>query len=81
MSTVTSFLVETYTPATTSVATTESRLQRAAAGTPVHYAQSIFVPEDEVCFYLFDDAPSAESVDAIIRSSGIVPQRIMRVRV
>jgi hypothetical protein len=76
---VTSFLVESYTPASTRLADTQARLRHAAAGTSVSYARSIFVPDDEICFHLVD-APSVASVDGVIRAAGIVAQRIMEVR-
>jgi hypothetical protein len=38
-------------------------------GTPVRYLHSIFVPEDETCFYLYE-APSVESVcEAALRAA------------
>ena len=56
---VKSFLVETYAPATTLVTDIEALVRHASAGTAVRYARSIFVPEDEVCFHLFEAAPSS----------------------
>ena len=77
---VTSFLVETYTPATTPVAETEALVRRATIGTPVRYARSIHVPDDEVCFHFFESAPSRAAVDAVLRAAGVVAQQIMEVR-
>jgi hypothetical protein len=76
---VTSFLVETYTPAATSVAEIEARARRAAHGTAVRYVRSIFVPEDEICFHLLD-APSRAVVNAVIHAAGIAGDRIMEVK-
>jgi hypothetical protein len=46
-----------------------------AAGTPVRYLRSIFVPSDEICFHLFE-AASAEGVQQAISRAGIAVQRI-----
>jgi hypothetical protein len=77
---VTSFLAETYTPTTTPVAETEALVRRATIGTPVRYARSIHVPDDEVCFHLFECAPSRAAVDSVLRAAGIVAQQIMEVQ-
>jgi hypothetical protein len=76
---VTSFLVESYTPAAASPIQIEASARRAASGTSVRYVRSIFVPDDEICFHLLQ-APSADSVDAVIRAAGITHQRIMEVK-
>ena len=76
---MTSFLVESYTPATASPADIEASARRAATGTSVRYVRSIFVPDDEICFHLLQ-AASADSVDAVIRAAGITHQRIMEVK-
>jgi hypothetical protein len=75
---VTSFLVESYTPAAASTAQIEASARRAASGTSVRYVRSIFVPDDEICFHLLQ-ATSADSVEAVIRAAGIDHQRIMEV--
>ena len=70
------FLVEIYASRTDAAAVERSaiRAQRAAEeltreGTPVRYLRSIFVPEDETCFLLYE-ARSAEAVrDALRRAS------------
>jgi len=76
---VTSFLVESYTPAAASPTEIEASARRAASGTSVRYVRSIFVPDDEICFHLLQ-GPSADSVDAVIRAAGIRHQRIMEVK-
>jgi hypothetical protein len=76
---VTSFLIESYTPAATQLTDTQARLRDAAAGTAVRYVRSIFVPDDEICFHLVY-APSVASADVLLRAAGIVAQRIMEVR-
>jgi uncharacterized protein DUF4242 len=65
---MTEFLVELYVSGTdpTAVATTTQRAEHAAveltaAGIPVHFVRSIFVPADETCLFLFE----AESIEAV----------------
>jgi hypothetical protein len=62
------FLVELYVSCTESngVERRVERAQRAAvelsaAGTPVRFVRSIFVPVDETCLFLFE----ADSIDAV----------------
>jgi Protein of unknown function (DUF4242) len=48
-----------------------ARVRRAAEdysreGTPVRYLRSIYVPDDETCFLIFE-APSAEAVREVAR--------------
>src|SRR5262245_19008355 len=58
-----------------------ARRARAAAeglkgyGGPVRYVGSIFLPQEETCFYLYE-APSAEAVREVSRLAGIVPDRV-----
>jgi hypothetical protein len=44
-------------------------------GTPVRFAGSFFVPEDEICLYTFD-APSLGDVERIVECAGL---RLLRV--
>ena len=48
----------------------------AAAGTPVHYLRSTFVPEDETCFHLFE-ASSADAVSKTTTRAGIGEVRVV----
>ena len=78
---MTSFLVETYTPAAESLGDATARIRLAVtelsqAGTPVRYLRSIFVPADEMCLYLFE-APSAEAVREASERAGLLPGRIV----
>jgi Protein of unknown function (DUF4242) len=78
---VISFLVETYAPSSVARADVETRARRAAAelartGIPVRYVRSIFVPEDEMCLYLFE-ARSADAVREASERAGIAPERIV----
>jgi hypothetical protein len=44
-------------------------------GTPVRLVRSIFVPEDETCFYLYE----AESSDAVIEAARRAELRVDRI--
>jgi hypothetical protein len=51
------------------------RVRRAAEeysreGTPVRYLRSIFVPDDETCFLIFE-APSADAVREVARRAAL----------
>jgi hypothetical protein len=78
---VRSFLVEIYAPATGAIAAIERRILAASteltqAGTPVRYVRSIFVPEDEICLYLFE-ADTSDSVREATVRAGISALRIV----
>ena len=69
---MTEYLVELYRERTqVQAAAEDGERARAAAellagsGTPVRLIRSIFVPEDETCFLLFD-SPSASAVRAVL---------------
>jgi hypothetical protein len=77
-----SYLLETYTPAATLLQELEARVRSAAAelsesGTPVRYVRSIFVPEDETCFHLLD-GPSRDAVAETAKRAGISTLRITK---
>jgi len=77
----TTFIAEAYTPSGTSVAELEARARLAAdelarAGTRIRYLHSIFVPEDETCFHLFE-AGSADAVREAIERASLGPHRIV----
>jgi uncharacterized protein DUF4242 len=44
-------------------------------GTPVRYLRSLYVPEDETCFFLLD-APSADTVREAAQRAGLPFERI-----
>jgi uncharacterized protein DUF4242 len=78
---VTNYLVESYTPTTTDLDEVERRASRAAedlsvAGHMVRYVRSIYVAEDETCFYLFD-AESADTVRLASERADLHAQRIV----
>jgi hypothetical protein len=77
-----SFLVELYVSRTDLAAfERDAESARRAAeqlsrqGTPVQYLHSLFVPEDETCFHLYE-AASAESVRAATEGAGLWCARI-----
>ena len=78
-----SYLVETYLArgdATGRVAC-EQRARSAAEaltreGTRVHFDQAIHVPEDEICFFVFDAPTSAEAATAA-KLAALHPLRVV----
>jgi hypothetical protein len=46
---------------------------------PVRFDQSIYVPEDEICFFVFE-APSADIADSTARRAGLDPVRVVEAR-
>jgi hypothetical protein len=74
------FLVELYAADGAAVARGVALTRRAAErltceGTRVRHLRSIFVPEDETCFFLYE-AASAEAVDLAARESGLPFERV-----
>jgi len=76
------FLAELYVSRTDAdvVAHSASLARRGAEeltreGTPVRYLRSIFVPDDETCFYLFE-AASVDGVRAVADRTGLRFDRI-----
>jgi hypothetical protein len=79
------FLVELYVPRADRAgaeAAAERALSAAAEltreGTPVRYLRSIFVPEDETCFFLYE-AASAEDVERATRRASLRLERAVAV--
>jgi Nickel responsive protein SCO4226-like len=79
---VAEFLIELYISRTDSAAVERSAEKaRLAAeeltreGTPVRWLRSIFVPEDETCFFLYE-AASAEAVREGARRAAIPFERV-----
>lgn len=76
-----SYLVETFLPrhAAGERSARESRARSAAAeeanGT-VRFERSIHVPEDEVCFFVFE-APSSRRVAFVAERAGLDPIRVV----
>jgi hypothetical protein len=73
--TLTQFLVEVFVPRTDSVRANRLALDAEAAarrmqeeGIPVRYARSIFVPDEETCFILYQAATVDDVVDAAERA-------------
>ena len=77
------FVVEQYVSRVddTSARRSSERARLAAAevngeGTAVRYVRSIFVPEDETCFYLYE-AVSADAVREAVQRAGLQFERII----
>lgn len=74
------FLVEAYSPARATRA--ETKAARSAAtelsrtGKPVRYLRTIFVPEDQTCFHVFE-ARSVQAVREVAERAGLSPDRIV----
>jgi len=78
-----SYLVETYLARGEAGvrAARERRARSAAEGlaqgpTRVRFDRSIHIPEDEICFYVFD-APSAGDAALVARRAGLDPIRVV----
>jgi hypothetical protein len=52
-----------------------ARARAATEGEPVRFLRSIFVPEDDACFLLFE-GPSADSVRAAALRAKLGPRRV-----
>jgi len=73
------YLVETYL-ARSQAGERDARHQRASCaaedltqeGTPVQLQHSIYVPEDEICFFVFD-APSSRDAALVAERAGLDP--------
>jgi hypothetical protein len=79
------FLVELYVPRTEDAALKRgaAKARRAAQrltreGTPVRYLRSIFVPDDEICFHLYE-AETAEVVREAVRRAQLSFERVTAV--
>jgi hypothetical protein len=78
---VASFLVEAYTPLVAGIEEIERRVREVAlelsrTGSQVRYVRSIYVPEDEICFHLFD-AASIDDVRLASEQARLGHQRIV----
>lgn len=73
-----SYLVETYLARDQSKerAARERRARAAAEELMLRFERSIHVPEDEICFYVFD-APSARDAVRVAERAGLHPIRIV----
>lgn len=65
------FLVEAYAGriSESTCAELAARARAAGAGTSVRYLRSIFVPEDETCFHLFEGASLQAVAEASTRAA------------
>jgi hypothetical protein len=75
---VPSYLIETYLARGRAGerAQREQRARSAAEQTGVRFERSIYVPEDEICFFIVD-APSSRHAALIAERAGLEPVRIV----
>ena len=80
------FLLEVYATRTDPGAVDEAVRRAGAAadslaseGSHVRYVRSIFVPEDETCFYVYE-ADSVDTVHEVARRAGLCVDRIVEAR-
>lgn len=79
---MTEYLVEAYVPRLAAAAvhgvveaTARAAEEVTREGTPVNVVRSIFVPEEETCFYLFR-SPSLEAVRETAERAGLHLERV-----
>jgi Nickel responsive protein SCO4226-like len=53
----------------------EASRQMRCEGTPIRFLRSVFVPEDDVCFLLYE-APTPEAVHAAAGRAGLIARRV-----
>lgn len=76
------FLVELYRPRSASALACAAHRARVGAqevtrtGTPVRFVRAIFVPDDEICFHLYE-AATAEAAGEAARRAGVVFERVL----
>jgi len=75
------FMVEAYAPASSEIADLSAQARRAerADDSAVKHLRSILVPDDEICFHLYE-AESADTVAHAIHVGGMRAQRIVEVK-
>jgi uncharacterized protein DUF4242 len=56
----------------------EASRQMTSEGTPIRFLRSVFVPEDDVCFFLYQ-APTPETVHAAAAKAGLNARRVRAV--
>jgi hypothetical protein len=73
-----SYLVETYLARSQADerAACDKRARSAANGLAVRFDQSIYIPEDEICFFVFD-APSSRDAALAAQLAELGPLRIV----
>lgn len=70
-----SYLVETYAPGSSDLADLAEKARNAADG-QVRYVRSVFVPEDETCFHVFE-GPSARAIEVLAKAAPFAGARIV----
>jgi hypothetical protein len=73
-----SYLVETYLARSQAGerAACDKRARSAAKGPAVRFDQSIYIPEDEICFFVFD-APSGREAARAAQQAELRPIRVV----
>lgn len=73
-----SYLVETYLARSQAGerAARDERARSAANGPAVRFDQSIYIPEDEICFFVFD-APSGREATRAAQRADLRPIRVV----
>ena len=77
-----SFLAETYLPRPGKARLRSAQRARAAAkklaehGTPIRFVRSIYVPDDEICFLVFE-AISADTVEDACKRAALRFERVV----
>jgi hypothetical protein len=80
--TVTTFMIETYTPTTATLDAFDQSLRGAAAalsaeGVDIVYLRSILVPDDDTCFFVLE-ATDEEAVHEVARRAELEDPRVTR---
>jgi hypothetical protein len=70
------YLVERYLPAAAAPAEEAASAAPAEPGSTVRHVHTTFVPEDEVCFHVFE-APSREALTAALHRAAIAYERVV----
>ncbi|MGH3071171.1 MAG: hypothetical protein ACRDNB_02730 [Gaiellaceae bacterium] len=80
---MTQFLVEVFTPRASAgkLATAERRAKLAARGMSgadgeLRFVRATYIPEDEICFFVFD-APSGREAALVAQRAGLEPIRVV----
>ena len=80
---MTQFLVEVFTPRASAgkLAAAERRVMAAANQRPgadgdLRFVRATYIPEDEICFFVFD-APSGREAALVAQRAGLEPIRVV----
>jgi hypothetical protein len=73
---VPSYLVETYSPLSRAAEVEAAIARLAGSRSAVRHVRATFVPEDEICFHLFE-GPSLEAIRETLMRAAICYERIV----